>query len=41
MTKSQIVRTIEVLQKYRGECAYNVGPGHVLGALAVELEEIF
>ena len=41
LTKSQIVRTIEVLQKYRGECAYNVGPGHVLGALAVELEEIF
>lgn len=41
LTKSQIVRTIEVLQKYRGECAYNVGPGHVLGALAVELEDIF
>ena len=41
LTKSQIVRTIEVLQKYRGECAYNIGPGHVLGALAVELEEIF
>ena len=41
LTKSQIVRTIEVLQKYRGECAYNVGPNHVLGALAVELEDIF
>lgn len=41
LTKSQIVRTIELLQKYRGECAYNVGPGHVLGALAVELEDIF
>nr|WP_326126369.1 DNA polymerase III subunit delta' [uncultured Oscillibacter sp.] len=41
LTKSQLVRTIEILQKYRGECAYNVGPGHVLGALAVELEDIF
>lgn len=41
LTKSQIMRTIEVLQKYRGECAYNVGPNHVLGALAVELEDIF
>ncbi len=41
LTKSQIVRTIEVLQKYRGECVYNIGPGHVLGALAVELEDIF
>ena len=41
LTKFQIVRTIELLQKYRGECAYNVGPGHVLGALAVELEDIF
>ena len=41
LTKSQIVRTIEVLQKYRGECAYDIGPGHVLGALAVELEDIF
>lgn len=40
LTKAQIVRTIEVLQKYRGECAYNVGSNHVLGALAVELEDI-
>ena len=40
LTKHQIMRTIELLQKYRGECAYNVGVGHVLGALAVELEEI-
>ena len=40
LTKTQIMRTIELLQKYRGECAYNVGPGHVLGALAVELEGI-
>jgi len=40
LTKVQIMRTIELLQKYRAECAYNVGVGHVLGALAVELEGI-
>ena len=40
LTKSQIMFTIELLQKYHGECAYNVGPGHVLGALAAELEGI-
>lgn len=40
LTKNQIVSTIELLQKYHGECAYNVGPGHVLGALAAELEGI-
>lgn len=40
LTKIQIMRTIELLEKYRGECAYNVGTGHVLGALAVELEGI-
>ena len=40
LTKTQIMRTIELLQKYRGECTYNVGTGHVLGALAVELEGI-
>lgn len=40
LTKTQIMSTIELLQKYRGECAYNVGPGHVLGALAAELEGI-
>lgn len=40
LTKRQIVSTIELLQKYHGECAYNVGPGHVLGALAAELEGI-
>ena len=40
LTKRQIMRTIEILEKYRRECAYNVGVGHVLGALAVELEGI-
>ena len=40
LTKSQIMSTIELLQKYHGECAYNDGPGDVLGALAAELEGI-
>ena len=40
LTKTQIMSTIELLQKYHGECAYNVGPGHVLGALAAEWEGI-
>ena len=40
LTNKQMMRTIELLQTYRGACAYNVGTGHVLGALAVELEEI-
>lgn len=41
LTKPQILRTIELMRKYRRECGYNVGPGHVLGALAAELEELF
>ena len=40
LTKNQIMHTIELLQKYHGECVYNVGSNHVLGALAVELEGI-
>lgn len=40
LTKTQIMSTIEMLEKYHGECAYNVGTGHVLGALAAELEGI-
>lgn len=40
LTKVQIMRTIELLQKYRAECSYHVGVNQVLGALAVELEEI-
>ena len=40
LTKTQMMRTIELLQKYRLECGYNIGPNHVLGALAVELEGI-
>lgn len=40
LTKQRIMGTIELLQTYRGACAYNVGVSYVLGALAVELEEI-
>jgi len=40
LTKTQLMGTIELLQKYREECAYNVGVAHVLGALSVELEGI-
>ena len=40
LTKKQIMSTIEILQKYHGECVYYVGVGHVLGALAAELEGI-
>lgn len=40
LTKTQIMRTIELLERYRKECSYNVGAGHVLGALAAELEGI-
>lgn len=40
LTKPQILRTIELLKKYHRECGYNVGTGHVLGALAAELEGI-
>ncbi|MCI2056422.1 MAG: DNA polymerase III subunit delta' [Oscillibacter sp.] len=40
LTKTQIMRTIELLQKYRQECQFNVSAGQVLGALAVELEGI-
>ena len=29
-----------LLEKYSGECVYNVGAGHVLGALAMEWEEL-
>lgn len=41
LTRRQMMRTIEVLRNYRKECGYYVGPGHVLGALAAELEESF
>lgn len=41
LTKGQIMRTIELLQKYRKDCLYHVSTSQELGALAVELEGIF
>lgn len=40
LSPKQIMSTIELLQTYHGECAFNVGSGHVLGALAAGLEGI-
>ena len=41
LTKTQIMRTIELLQKYRQHCLFRVNTSQELGALAVELEGIF
>ena len=38
LSRKQLVSITELLQTYRSMCAYNVGSGHVLGALAAELE---
>lgn len=40
LTKTQILGTIDILDKYRKHCDYNVGVGPLLGGLAAELEEI-
>lgn len=40
LTKTQILGTINLLEKYRNICSYNIGTGLQLGGLAVELEEI-
>ncbi|MCQ2440225.1 MAG: DNA polymerase III subunit delta' [Oscillospiraceae bacterium] len=39
LNKTQLMHSIEIFKKYCGDCSYNVGQGHVLGALAAELEE--
>ena len=39
LTKRQISSTMEVLREYAGQCAWNIGVGHTLGALAAEWEE--
>ncbi|MEY8385843.1 DNA polymerase III subunit delta' [Oscillospiraceae bacterium 38-13] len=36
----ELMRILDILKKYDRECGYNVGPGHVLGALAAELEGV-
>ena len=40
LTRRQLQRLTALLERYSGECEYNVGAGHVLGALAVEWEEL-
>lgn len=40
LTARQLRQLTALLEKYSGECEYNVGAGHVLGALAVEWEEL-
>ena len=40
LTRRQLGGLTALLEKYSGECEYNVGAGHVLGALAVEWEEL-
>ena len=40
LTKKQIVGTIEMLEKYSAQSRFNVGVGHLAGALAAELEAI-
>ncbi len=40
LTKKQIICTIEMLEKYSAQSRFNVGVGHLAGALAAELEAI-
>ena len=40
LTRRRLSGLTALLEKYSGECEYNVGAGHVLGALAVEWEEL-
>lgn len=37
---SKLQKLAELLKKYAGECDYNVGAGHVLGAFTAECEEL-
>ena len=39
-SRRQIHRLTEILAHYGAECSYNVGEGHILGALAVEMEGV-
>lgn len=38
LTKRRLAFTIDIMGKYAAECQWNIGPGHILGALAAELE---
>lgn len=39
-SRRQLEKMTELLAQYSAECNYNVGEGHILGALAVEMEDI-
>lgn len=39
LSPRRLSKTIETLQNYYNQCAYNIGVSHTLGALAIELEE--
>ena len=40
LTKSQLMRTIELLESLRRDCRFHIAPGQALGALAAETEEL-
>ena len=40
LTKRQLAGLSDTLRQFAGECDYNAGVGHVLGALAVKWEEL-
>ncbi|MBQ0037483.1 MAG: DNA polymerase III subunit delta' [Clostridiales bacterium] len=40
LNRRQLQRLTELLKKYSMECNYNVGAGHILGAVCAEWEEI-
>ena len=40
LSRSRLQKLTDCLHRYAAECRYNVGPGHVLGALAAEWEAI-
>ena len=40
LRRDRLQKLADCLRQYAGECRYNVGPGHVLGALAARWEEI-
>lgn len=40
LSAQRLSKTISLLQHYHSQCAFNIGVGHTLGALAIELEEL-
>ena len=39
--QKRLAQLAQLLRRYAGECRFNVGVGHVLGALAASCEQIF